>query len=253
MTVTHPAFRCCGVRVDALALDEACAEILRTRYGDSGRSVHLCNAYTLSLARSDAAFREVVNGGDLNLADGSPVAWIGRHLGYRAMKSGPVRGADLLRAVTDHGRSSHTRHYFCGSTDVVVKELITRLEEHSSGIVIVGHETDVYPRTSNSDLATIFDSICAAAPDLVWVGLGTPFQDQFIEHLKQHIPATVVAIGAAFDYVAGHKPEAPRWMRGGGLEWIFRLASEPRRLWRRYVFGNITFFRGLVRGEFERM
>ena len=94
--------------------------------------------------------------------------------------------------------------------------------------------------------------IRAAEPHVVWVGLGTPRQDVFVDAFRDRIDAVLIAVGAAFDFVAGTKPSAPGWVQGSGLEWAYRFASEPRRLWKRYVFGNASFVSGVIRDRVRR-
>jgi N-acetylglucosaminyldiphosphoundecaprenol N-acetyl-beta-D-mannosaminyltransferase len=100
------------------------------------------------------------------------------------------------------------------------------------------------------DLREAARRMAGARPDIVWVGLGTPRQDEVVDRLRELLPVTFVAVGAAFDFIAGTKRQAPAWMQERGLEWAFRLATEPRRLWRRYLVGNSVFAANVARGRF---
>jgi len=241
-----PSFVCCGVRIDAVTLNAAVARVLHYAKEDHGRAVHLCNAYTLSLARRDSTFAAVLNCGDLNLADGMPLVWAGRRLGFPEM-SGRAYGPDVLRLVADRGRMLGVRHYFYGSRPGVAQRMADRLEEWFPGMITVGTESPPFRDLRRTEEAEMIDRIRSSGADVVWVGLGTPRQDEFVDRYAAALSTPLVAVGAAFDFYAGDQRQAPVWMREVGLEWAFRLATEPRRLWRRYLFGNIGFLAGAAR------
>lgn len=242
----HPAtLVVCGVRIDALGPDDA-AEVLVTSSDAGPRAVHLCNAYTLSLALRDHGYRDLLNAGDLNLADGHPVARIGRRRGHTAMTE-RVYGPDLMLAVLDRGRRVGLRHYLYGGTPEVVGQLESQLCERFPGLIVAGAESPPFRPLAETEVADMHARVRAAQPDVVWVGLGTPRQDEFVHGHAQALGCTTVAIGAAFDFLAGAKRQAPPWVQRHGLEWAFRLATEPRRLWRRYLVGNTVFLYGVAR------
>jgi N-acetylglucosaminyldiphosphoundecaprenol N-acetyl-beta-D-mannosaminyltransferase len=241
------AFRCCGVRVDAVTLDDAVRCLRAFSRQPGGRAVHLCNAWTLALARRDPAFAAVVDRGDLNLADGTPLVWVGRLVGFGHMRQ-RVYGPDLMLAAARAGRDWGLRHYLYGSTPEVAGALAGRLAELAAGVQIVGVESPPFRPLSGAEEAELVERVTRARPDVVWVGLGTPLQDLFVDRFRDRLGATLIAVGAAFDFIAGAKRQAPAWMRDRGLEWAFRLGTEPRRLWRRYLVGNLEFVAGLARG-----
>jgi N-acetylglucosaminyldiphosphoundecaprenol N-acetyl-beta-D-mannosaminyltransferase len=241
------SFRCCGVRVDALTTDDTLELLREFAERGGGRAVHLCNAYTLSLARRDPAFAGVVNRGDLNLPDGAPLVWIGRRVGFDHLRQ-RVYGPDLMLAAARASRAWGLRHYLYGSTPEVVGTLTRRLAELAPGIQVVGAESPPFRVLTGAEESELVARVRASGAQLVWVGLGTPRQDLFVDRFRDRLGATLVAIGAAFDFIAGSKRQAPPWMREHGLEWAFRLACEPRRLWRRYLIGNAVFLAGVTRG-----
>lgn len=245
------SFVACDVRIDAAEFDQAVNMLLRSPCRQAGRSVHLCNAYTLSLARHDPGYAAILNKGGVNLPDGMPVAMLARHLGLSS--GGRVYGPDLMAAVLDQGRSVGLRHYFYGSTPQTVDALVDVLRRRFPGLSIVGARPDAelagpgtWPQPLQPDRRALLDDIRGAKPDLVWVGLGTPKQDHFAVSMCNEVPATMVAVGAAFDFLSERKPQAPQILQRAGLEWAFRLASEPRRLWRRYLIGNTRFLLGVA-------
>ncbi|MFO1536893.1 MAG: WecB/TagA/CpsF family glycosyltransferase [Actinomycetota bacterium] len=234
-----------GVRIDALALPTAVARLVE----ETGpRAVHLCNAYTVALADRDPALRAMLNADDLVLPDGMPIVWVGRRRGAPGLP-GRVYGPDLMAGALDRGRAHGIRHHLYGSTPDVLDRLRRVIGERWPGAEIVGAESPPFRDLTDADLRAATERMAASGADLVWVGLGTPKQDDAVHRLARLGPATYVAVGAAFDFLAGTKRQAPVWMQRRGLEWCFRLATEPRRLWRRYLIGNLRFVRAVLRRD----
>jgi N-acetylglucosaminyldiphosphoundecaprenol N-acetyl-beta-D-mannosaminyltransferase len=209
-------------------------------------AVHLVNAYTLSLAVRDDGFRALLDRGDLNLPDGTPLVWLGRRKGLHDFTS-RVYGPDLTVAVCDRGRERGVKHYLYGGSPDVVERFGGELRRRFPGIEIVAAESPPYRPLEPSEEAELVDRVERSGAHIVWVGLGTPKQDAFVEAFRDRLGVPVVAVGAAFDFLAGDKKMAPRWMQERGLEWLYRLLSEPRRLWKRYLVGNLVFLWGALR------
>lgn len=233
-----------SVPVVATTPDEAVLELCRmaTDGGKSARHVHLVNAYTLALADADDSYANLLSGESINLPDGRPLSIVSK-LVKHAPRLNQIRGPQLFLDCFDVGRQFKVRHYLLGSSDAVLCKLQTKLSERFPGCEIVGVESPPYRALTQGELAEQDARIRAADPHIVWVGLGTPKQDKEARRLVESTGLTCIAVGAAFDFAAGTVREAPRWMTNLCLEWLFRLLSEPRRLWRRYVFGNIKFLR----------
>ena len=216
------------------------------RESDRGEHVHLLNAYSIALAdRQPDLAAEAFVGDGWNLPDGRPVSWVSRIRGDRpALRQ--IRGPQFMLDVCEQGVAVGVRHYLLGATPPVLEALRRSLEQRYPGIEIVGVDSPPFRTPSDAELAERDARIRASGADIVWVGLGTPKQDREVARLAASLPVTAVAVGAAFDYAAGTLKEAPAWMSKVGLEWAFRFAVEPRRLWRRYVFGNARFLRAAV-------
>ncbi len=240
-----------GVRIDPVTpagLLEAVGAFLAC-----GRShtLHFCAAHPTVEARSDPAYREVLNGGDLNLADGSPVAWAARALGYPAVR---MAGTEGMHLVAGWGLERGLGHFLYGATPETLERLSAGLERAHPGIRIVGAESPPFRPVSDEELDATAGRIRGAGADAVWIGLGAPKQDLIGARLREREAAPLLfCVGAAFDFVSGTKRRAPAWMRSLGLEWVHRLWSEPARLWRRYLVGNARFIAGVasdrLRGE----
>lgn len=234
------------MRIDAHTPESAVVALLSPPDPVLGRSVHLCNAYTLSLAGRDPEMRRRLNVSDLNLPDGTPLVWIGRRLGLIQLKL-PVAGTDLMLNTMDRGRELGIRHLLYGSTDEVLCKLETELRRRFPGVNIVAREAPPFRELTADEEIELEERLGELRPDIVWVGLGTPKQDAFVHNFRGRAPSTFVAIGAAFDFISGTKRRAPLWMQGRGLEWAYRLAKEPRRLGTRYLIYNARFLLGVIR------
>lgn len=231
------SFLSCGVRIDALDVASAAEAVVA---GNARGAVHLCNAYTLSLAARDDRYAARLCAGRLNLPDGMPLVWITKWLGL-AKHARRVSGTSLMEAVCAAGVDRGLRHYLFGSTPEVVAELEAELGRRFPGVSIVGAESPPFGDFDEAALDAATAQFAAAGADVVWVGLGTPKQDVVVSELAARSDLTFVAVGAAFDFIGGSKPMAPRVLGDHGLEWLYRLATEPRRLWRRYLVGNSVF------------
>lgn len=227
-----------GVMIDFLTFEKAVDRLVsREVTGD----VHLCNAYTVALAAERQDVAQSLRSASLNLPDGMPIAWVGRLRGLR--KAERVCGPDLMAAVLDQGRRVELSHYLYGSTAEVLAGLEERIDSKWPGARIVGMESPPFRDLTEQELMASVQRASDAGADIVWVGMGTPKQDLIAQRMAAMGEAAYVAVGAAFDYLSGTKRRSPRWVRSLGFEWLFRLLSEPRRLWRRYLVYNFKFLR----------
>jgi N-acetylglucosaminyldiphosphoundecaprenol N-acetyl-beta-D-mannosaminyltransferase len=238
---TQTTFKVLNFDLAAIRPDLACERILEFAREGRSREVHLCNSYTLTLARRDGQLASALDSADLNLPDGSPVAWLGRKAGT----VGPVRGPGLvidvmLAGVAEDGRRG-VRHYLYGGAEGVADAMAAELHSREPRIEIVGTETPPFRPLTVEELGDLATRINESSAEIVWIGLGTPRQDYLVAALSPLVDATLVPIGAAFDFISGRIPEAPAFLHGSGFEWLYRLAREPRRLWRRYVLDGARF------------
>jgi N-acetylglucosaminyldiphosphoundecaprenol N-acetyl-beta-D-mannosaminyltransferase len=243
--VKFDRLRCCGVDIDAAPFDGAVDAIIASAIAGDGGAVHLCNAYTLSIACQDPAFSEMLGRAQFNFPDGMPLVWLARRRGIQLESR--VYGPDLMATVCDRGREVGLRHYLYGSTPEVLAALETRLRERYEGIEIVGSESPPFRDLLPEELDEAAARFKASGAHVAWIGLGTPKQDWFTDEMASRTSVQCVAVGAAFDFHAGTVRQAPAWIQERGLEWAYRLMREPRRLWRRYLIGNVVFLAGTLR------
>lgn len=239
---TVPTYAVCSVPIAAIGAPEAASRIVADALSRVPCEVHLCNAYTLSLVDGDAQMRTALLAADLNLADGTPVAVLGRRHGL----PGPVRGTELVGEVARQGVSD-VRHYLYGGNEGVADLMAAELVRTVPGASVVGTECPPFRPLTDEDLSGLVERVRASGANVLWIGLGTPRQDYLVHLLAPQLSIPVVPVGAAFDFWSGTIKEAPRFLRGTGLEWVYRLAKEPRRLWRRYLLGNPRFVRSAWR------
>ncbi len=234
-----------GVRVDPLAAPELADWVSSSLRCGQSHVVHFLPAHPIVVADQDEGYRKVLNRGDLNLVDGAAVALATLLQGRRSPRT---TGSDALALLAAWGVPSNVGHYLYGSTPEVVEKLRDRLEQDNPGISVTGAESPPFRELDDDELEEAAIRIRDAGTDLLWIGMGTPKQDLVAERLRELGAAPVIlCVGAAFDFLSGTKRRAPRWIRAIGMEWTFRLATEPGRLWRRYLIGNTRFVAGVVR------
>lgn len=216
--------------------------------GEGGTPIHFANAYTISLAETDPSYRDVLNGGGITYADGKPISWFSRLTGQNPRLQ-QVRGPEIFEKVIEEGQTRKLQHFLLGSTMEVLDKLEARLLQRYPEALIAGKLAPPFRPPLETELIERDEQIELSGANIVWVGLGTPKQDIEVARLASSLPVVAVAVGAAFDFSAGIKPVAPAWMSAIGVEWLFRFLCEPRRLWRRYVFGNLTFIKSCWRNR----
>ena len=188
----------------------------------------------------DVELSRIHRSAGLVVPDGMPVVWLARAQGGRRTQR--CYGPDLMLATLEASLDKGYRHYFYGGGDGVAELLRTKMTGRFPGLDVVGCYTPPFRALNDAESERIADEINAAAPDFVWVGLSTPKQERWMAAFRSRLLAPVlVGVGAAFDFHAGLKPQAPRFLQRHGLEWAYRLASEPRRLGRRYLVVVPTF------------
>ncbi len=191
-------------------------------------------------SQRDAQLRGIHNAAGMVTPDGMPLVWLSRLKGFSFVER--VYGPDLLLAFCERSVPAGYRHFFYGGGPGVAERLIERLRARFPGLRVVGSYTPPFRPLAPEESETVVRLINAADPDVVWVGLSTPKQERWMSDHRDRLAAPVfVGVGAAFDFHAGLKPQAPHWMQRSGLEWLFRLWKEPRRLWRRYLRNNPLF------------
>ena len=217
--------------------------------GAAGVPVHFANAYTVALADSDHTYQRLFTAPEsVVFTDGMPVAWFGRrYFPELAADWQRVYGPDVMTGVLAASDAQGPRHYLLGGSPDTLDLLTAAIARRWPQAQIAGAESPPFRALSAAELAERDQRIAASGASIVWVGLGTPKQDWEVARLAATMPVVAMAVGAAFDFLAETKPQAPLWMQRSGLEWAYRLGSEPRRLGKRYLWGNPRFVMAAVR------
>lgn len=191
-------------------------------------------------SQRDEELRRIHNQAGLVTPDGMPLVWLSRLKGFRHVDR--VYGPDLMLALCERSVTRGYRHFFYGGAEGVPEQLAEVLQRRFPGLQVVGTYSPPFRPLTPEEDEQVVQMINKANPDIVWVGLSTPKQERWMAaHVNRLTAPVLIGVGAAFDFLSGRKPQAPRWMQRAGLEWFFRLLTEPRRLWRRYLINNPLF------------
>lgn len=221
-----------GVRFDFTDYDTVFESICRWQAGGERRYITITNPHSVMTCRRDAEMARATSGAALVLPDGVGVIWAAGILGFP--NHGRVTGPTFMLRCCDQGRQYALRHYFFGGRPGVADTLVARLSEKFPGLAVAGTCCPPFRSLSEAEDRALVEQINASRPDVVWVGLGAPKQEKWmLSHLGKIEAAAMVGVGAAFDFHSGQVRWAPSWIRKLGLEWAYRLALEPRRMWRR--------------------
>lgn len=203
------------------------------------RVVCICNVHSVVTAAQDPAFMRAIDCADLATPDGAPVAWMLRRQGVAGQRR--VSGPDLMLAYCEHAAARNESIFLFGSSESTLQQLQHRLLARWPGLKIAGALSPPYGPLSAAEDEAVVETINASGAGTVWVSLGCPKQELWMTAHRGRVQAVMVGVGAAFDFHAGTVARAPAWMRRNGLEWLHRLAIEPRRLGRRYLVTNTVF------------
>lgn len=237
-----------GSRIDTIPSYRTAFEILirRCRQEGGAAQVTVNNAHTMVEGARRPEFQRIINTSLLSLADGRPLSILGWLKGARTMHR--IFGPTLLEKTLDWGRPEGIRHFFFGNTTETLARMEQVIRERYPGAIIVGKIAPPFRPFTEAENQSWLAEIRQADPDLIWVSLGAPRQEEWISRHVSHLDRGLcIGIGAGFSYLAGTIQHAPAWMKYMALEWFYRLLQEPNRLWRRYVKNNTLFILYIIR------
>jgi N-acetylglucosaminyldiphosphoundecaprenol N-acetyl-beta-D-mannosaminyltransferase len=228
-----------GMRTDSTSYSDAASRVMAWASMRMSRYVCIANVHMTMEAYDSAEFRAIVNNADLLTPDGMPLVWALRLLGER--QATQVRGATLTVALLERAAAVGVPVGFYGGTPAVSTLLLQVCQQRFPALRVAYAQAPPFRQLTPEEDAAIIHEINASEAGILFVGLGCPRQERWMALHKGSVNAVMLGVGAAFDFLAGVKPEAPAWLQRAGLEWFFRLATEPRRLWRRYAYHNPRF------------
>ena len=228
-----------GMRVDAITRADAADRVTRWALGGESRRVAVATVNNVMEGHDDPDYLDVMRRADLVTADGMPLVWALRLLGAPVARR--VAGAELTPAILRRAVPNGIPVGFFGGTPEVLVRLRTWAEATYAGLDVAFVSSPPFRPLSEEEEEQVVADIAASGARVIFVGLGCPKQELWMDRVHGRLPAVTVGVGAAFDFLSGSKRRAPRFMQQAGLEWAFRLGSEPRRLWRRYARHNPRF------------
>jgi N-acetylglucosaminyldiphosphoundecaprenol N-acetyl-beta-D-mannosaminyltransferase len=244
--------------IHAASWQDVLGVLLQWAKGRQSRYVCICNVHVVVTAKQDQQFRRVVNEADMATPDGMPLVWVLRKMGFHQQER--INGPDLMWRMCEQAAEKGLSIFLYGSTPETLERLIDNLKTSFPQLVIAGIHSPPFRLLSDEVDPEMIDRINGSGAQIMFVGLGCPKQEFWMAAHRGKIQAVMIGVGAAFDYHAGTVTRAPLWMQRSGLEWLFRLMSEPKRLWKRYLVTNSLFllylglrvFRGSSNGGDEK-
>lgn len=228
-----------GTPISMTSYDEVLDSLAR-RPSDATLAVAVCTVHSVMTARRDPVLREALRSAEIATPDGMPLVWTLRRTTNPSQQR--VYGPDLMRRALIQSGDRGWKHFLYGSTPQTLDLLLASIAEIAPDAEIVGAYSPPFAPPSAEQDAADAERIRSSGADIVWVGLGMPKQELWMHRMSSALPGmALVGVGAAFDFIAGTVDEAPGWMMRSGLEWLYRLSKEPRRLWRRYIWNNPYF------------
>jgi N-acetylglucosaminyldiphosphoundecaprenol N-acetyl-beta-D-mannosaminyltransferase len=228
-----------GTRIDATSYQDACDRVQVWVENNLSCYIVAANVHVVMMGYWHQAYRRMINGASLVTPDGQPLVWGLRLLGIH--RQSRVYGPDLMLAWCDRAASLQIPLYLYGGTERTLNRLRNHLERQFPSLIIAGSHAPPFRPLTPQEEAEDRQRIENSGAKVVLVGLGCPKQEEWMSRQQGQLQAVMIGVGAAFRFHSGEVPQAPRWMMNLGLEWLYRLMSEPRRLWQRYLINNPSF------------
>ena len=243
MCILPPRVDILDVPISATNMQECLRILLPNIHSFKNKYICVSNAHTTVMAHEDFNYWNVQNSSLMSLPDGKPLSLIGRR---QFPEMDRITGPDLMREIFSRSNELGLKHYFYGNTKENLERLIDTLSDSYPDLEVVGYEPSMFRSLSEQENIDLINRINSTSPDIVWVGLGAPLQENFCYEHRDHVDSLMIGVGGAFNILANITPEAPHWMQSMSLEWLYRLLMEPKRLFKRYLVTNSKFIFYLV-------
>lgn len=240
-----------GAFIDALSWDDAIEKIIAWGAVYESRYICICNVHSVVTTTLDPELKKAVNQADMSTPDGAPVAWALRRLGFSSQER--INGPDLMWRYLAAAERLGQTVFFYGSTEAILEKLRAAVAASFPRLIVAGTHSPPYRELSEIEAEEELRLINNSGANVLFVGLGCPKQEKWMAAHRGKVSALMIGVGAAFDYHSGTTKRAPLWMQHKGLEWLYRLCTEPRRLFKRYLITNTLFIIGVARQLASRM
>lgn len=225
-------FDAMGIPIAATSIPEVTGIVRLWAQDSVGRFIGVRDVASTVAIHNDPSLNDIATKAALNLPDGMPIVWLGRLRGHTVERTcGPDLMDHILRTSGDGALS----HFLLGGKDGIAQRLADHYRQIVPGVRIAGTHTPPFRDMTEQENAALLAEITASGADIVWLGISSPKQDMWMRDHVDRLSQTLIGVGAAFDFLSGEVRRAPPWMQRCGLEWFFRLLTDPRRLWRRYL------------------
>ena len=240
MLKSYPTINILGMNILAMNKDKILAEIIHRIKSKKRGYICLPNVYSAVLFQKNEHFRNAMFAADFLIPDGLPLVWVSALKGQRIDR---IRGSDVMLTLCQLSSENGLSHYFYGGEPGIPEKLAAELKKKFPRLNVLGMYSPPFHLLTPEEDKEIVRGINEAEPDILWVALGNPKQEIWMYEYRNKLNVPVmIGVGAAFDFLSGNVKQAPKWIQDSGFEWLFRLAHEPRRLWKRYLWGNTMFF-----------
>ena len=237
-------FRVLGIPISVTSIEDAAKRIKHWSQDKEGRFICVREVPSLMACRADETLRQLHEEAAIVTPDGMPLVWLGRGLGHKVERT---YGPDLMRHICITQQGAGMKHFFYGGKEGVAENLANILRKQAPELEVVGTCCPPFRDLTPEEDADVVKQIKDSDADVIWVGISSPRQDLWMWRHQDRLPQTAIGVGAAFDFLSGEVKTAPKWMQKRGLESVYRLMSEPRRLWRRYLILVPKFLIALAR------
>lgn len=247
-----PTCNILGVNIAAINMEwllEYLKANINSQVGNCLAGDYICvsNVHTTIISYENPDYCKIQNDGLMAIPDGGPLSTLGRRRGFKDMSR--ITGPNLMGELFKESLKQGYRHYFYGSTEETLKKMCNNLQVEYPGMQVVGSYSPPFRPLTIEEDRQIIDQINKANPDFIWIGLGAPKQEKWMSEHHGKLCGLMLGVGAGFDYYAGNINRAPGWMQKLNLEWLYRLAQDPKRLFKRYWNTNFKFiWYAIIRG-----
>jgi N-acetylglucosaminyldiphosphoundecaprenol N-acetyl-beta-D-mannosaminyltransferase len=238
-----------GAKISAISLNEAIALIEERIAEKRSGYVCICPVSSIIAVTEDEAFRQIINNSLISTPDGMPIVWYIKAKGFK--NATRVCGSDLMREIFKVSEKRGYKHFFYGGTDDILLKIKENISKEFPRLKICGMYAPPFRELSEEENEKVVADINESSPDFVWIGISAPKQEKWaVRNVDKINSAILMPVGAVFNFYSGNVKRAPQWMQRCGFEWFFRLLCEPKRLWKRYLYGNAKFIYLLLKELF---